>query len=317
MDSYIFLEGIKFFESNLFPNYKHDMIYSQIAEMYRKMNKRKSKIIKIDHIKNEIVNEDNNYNILLEKIINQRLEEEKKLKEEEDLLNELIELSNKERLFDILNILKKNQKIIKKFLLFKDEKVFKFEENVLTYFLQEINKDDNYKLMDNKNMILKYKIDGKLITLKFEKELNISLINFVSLIYETSIYPKWFPFCCSSEILKQPDKAKKLVYMLSNFPIISDRDFLVYGFGVNRIKENRTILLIVKSIDENSGIFHEYFKKKDNKKYVRAFINIFGFELTIINRNKLLCKGIVNCDPKINYLPQSLLHMVSKKVYFI
>ncbi len=317
-DSFLFLEGIKFFESNIFDNYKKDVIFIHIAEMFRKINKRKSKIVNtvINKVLNKNNNEDNNYNQLLDIILNDRLEEERKLKEEDDMFNELVELCNKERLFEILNILKKNPKLIKKFLQFKEEKLFKFEEMVLNYFLQEITKDENYKQMDNKNLNMKYKIEGKSVTLKFEKELNISLINFVSLIYETGMYPKWFPFCSNSEILKQPDKAKKLIYMLSNFPIISDRDFLVYGFGVNRIKENRTILLIVRSIDEESGLFKEYFDKKSNKKYVRAFINIFGFELTILNRNKLICKGIVNCDPKISYVPQSLLNMIGKKVIY-
>ncbi len=296
--------------------FKKDNIFYQIIELSENIQKDKTILSKNDM---EFISIDAN-KLNLEEIKKNEQEEfqhrqiyenEKKLK----YMNELYENDILCNLFDMLN---KEEQLRKLFFRDKDENLHKFEEKVLKYFLDEINNISGFTKIKNKHLIMSYKLEeNKTITLKFEKEFDIPFEHFISLIYETSFFPKWFPFCIQSDTLKQPDKAKKLVYIVSDFPLLSNRDFLVYGFGVNRLKENRSILILVKSIEENSDVFNELLKKKENKNYVRAVIHIFGYEITLINRNKFICKGLLNVDPKINFIPQSLINFVGKKVYNI
>lgn len=52
-------------------------------------------------------------------------------------------------------------------------------------------------------MYLKKEQGKKMMTIKFEVEkLSISLFNLVTLIYETDLYPEWFPFCSKSNTVR-------------------------------------------------------------------------------------------------------------------
>ncbi len=260
---------------------------------------------------------DNKYSNLVEQLLKKRQEEESKGNEFSAQCKDVLALYEREEIIEFLKRIKSEEKI--KLQIFNEKGDFAknlitFEEEVLNYFLFESNNKKDYIKINNSKFELYYKIENKGLTLLFEKEVDINVIHFLSLIYEVEYYPKWFPFNSSTNCLVQPGKAKKLIHMVSNLPVISDRDFLVYGFGINRMKENGTIMLLCRSVLENSGIFTEQFKKRANKKYVRAEIQIFGFEIKIINRNKVFVKGLINTDPKIGVIPQWLVNSVSQKV---
>jgi hypothetical protein len=324
------LDSIRFFQAdndNIFDNnkifaqYEHETIFRQIKELYEKTTKKKTKqgalakLFGAKTVLNTIQNEiPNSYTGMLEAFLNQRVEEEKKQKEIEKEFQDLLSLFESEQHKEVLKIINSNQIMREKLFNSKNKKVILHEEKMLEFFDREVNNITGFTKMNNKFFDLSYKVTEKnQLIMKFEKELDINFINFLSLIYETGMYTKWFPFCSHSEVLHQPGKAKKVIYMSSSVPLISDRDFLVYGFGVSRIKENRTIVLCVQSIDEDSGVFEECVQKKKNKKMVRASIHIFAYEIKIINRNKIYLKGLMNVDPKISFIPQSLINMVTKK----
>lgn len=150
------------------------------------------------------------------------------------------------------------------------------------------------------------------MTIKLTRTLHdVKLINFLSLLYESDYYNKWIPFCNKSECPHQPEKAKKVVYLVTHVPFIKERDFLVYGFGVNRLKDNRSIVLLLKSI-ENEVIFEDIVKKYENNNKVRALINNFGFEIQYINEKEIKIKGIVNINPMISYVPQFIINSIMK-----
>ena len=46
---------------------------------------------------------------------------------------------------------------------------------------------------------------------RIDTEIKIPLDIFISLIYETELYPHWFPFCKDSTTIVQPDKATKIL----------------------------------------------------------------------------------------------------------
>ena len=101
--------------------------------------------------------------------------------------------------------------------------------------------------------------------------------------------------------------------MVVEIPIIKNRDFLVYGFGINRLRENGTILILCRGIEANSGIFEREYRQKQNEKYVRGEIIIFGFEIKVVTTEKIVVRGLCNVNPKISFIPQSIINYVSEK----
>lgn len=260
---------------------------------------------------------DNKYTEQIEKLMKKREEDERK---ENDFILKTETCFNhyeREEFVDFLRLINEDERLKNKIFTDKGEN-FKnnivFEEKLLNYFLNEINTKEGYTKIKNNNFDMAFKQGKNDITIFFEKVLDISIVNLLSLIYEVEFYNKWFPFCKTSNCLIQPGKARKLVYLVNAIPIISDRDFLIYGFGVNRMQDNNTMLLLCKSIDAESGIFQEQFSKKKSKKFVRADINIFGFEMKILSKNKVHVKALLNADPKIGFIPQWIINTVSEKV---
>ena len=184
---------------------------------------------------------------------------------------------------------------------------------MINFFIKEVNLKEGYEKVNNSTLNFATRIIGNTITLRFEKEIEVNLIHLLSLIYEVNYYKKWYPYCHISETLNQPGKAKKCVYMIVEIPIIKNRDFLVYGFGINRLRENGTILILCRGINKDSNIFQREFNQKNTNKFVRGDIIIFGFEIKVFDMNHCLVRGLCNIDPKINFIPQSIINMVSKK----
>ena len=235
---------------------------------------------------------------------------------EEDLINIALKKYENEELFGFLNIINNNKIIKEKILDQKDEnfkKLLIFEENMIDFFIKEINDTEGYKKISGSKLDISTKWINKVITLKFIKEVELDIISFISMIYEIDYYKHWNSFVTISETLKQPGKAKKCGYFVVNLPIIYCRDFLIYGFGINRIKENGTILLLCRGIDEECGLFKEQFKNTINKKYVRGNLLMFGAEIKILGEKKVLLRGLVNADLKLLFpIPEFTINLTIK-----
>jgi hypothetical protein len=235
---------------------------------------------------------------------------------EEDLINLALKKYENEELFGFLNIINNNKIVKEKILEQKDEnfkKLLIFEENMIDFFIKEINDTEGYKKISGSKLDISTKWINKVITLKFIKEVELDIISFISMIYEIDYYKHWNSFVTISETLKQPGKAKKCGYFVVNLPIIYCRDFLIYGFGINRIKENGTILLLCRGIDEECGLFKEQFKNTINKKYVRGNLLMFGAEIKILGEKKVLLRGLVNADLKLLFpIPEFTINLTIK-----
>lgn len=235
---------------------------------------------------------------------------------EEDLINIALKKYENEELFGFLNIINNNKIVKEKILEQKDEnfkKLLIFEENMIDFFIKEINDTEGYKKISGSKLDISTKWINKVITLKFIKEVELDIISFISMIYEIDYYKHWNSFVTISETLEQPGKAKKCGYFVVNLPIIYCRDFLIYGFGINRIKENGTILLLCRGIDEECGLFKEQFKNTINKKYVRGNLLMFGAEIKILGEKKVLLRGLVNADLKLLFpIPEFTINLTIK-----
>lgn len=78
-----------------------------------------------------------------------------------------------------------------------------FEENAINYTMNLLNDNEGYADISSGESYKCFskKIDGVLL-LKFEQELDINLINFLSLLYEVEYFPKWFPFVETNKLVK-------------------------------------------------------------------------------------------------------------------
>lgn len=221
-----------------------------------------------------------------------------------------------EEIHEFFKIINSNNLIKERILSQKTDtfiNLLRFEESTLDFFNQEVNDNAGYTRIKGSKFNFATRITGKTVTLRFEREFDVELINLVSIMYEVNYYCKWYPFCHVSETLDQPGKAKKCVHMIVNLPIIKDRDFLIYGFGINRLRENGTILILCRGIQEDSGIFQREFKQTKTDKYVRGEILIFGFEIKVITTTRVVLRGLCNADPKISFIPQNVINFVSEK----
>ncbi len=106
------------------------------------------------------------------------------------------------------------------------------------------------------------------------------------------------------------------MYLTANFPFINNRDFCSYGFAVNRTKEERTILVCCRSIDNDKDLFKDHFVES-NEKIVRGDIKMFNYEILLKSKNKIRVRSVICIDVKIGFLPQSLIDFGMKEVYII
>ena len=322
-DSYIFIINLP---EEIKRKYSKDPIFKIIPELYKNNHNLEKEILNLKKIKSSEENIEKNreeyteknkeYLKMITSFLKEKEEREKEEKEFEKKINITLMKYNKEELFNFFQSINSDIILKEKILNLKSESyknLLKFEENVINFFIKEVNLKEGYEKVNNSTLNFATRIIGNTITLRFEKEIEVNLIHLLSLIYEVNYYKKWYPYCHISETLNQPGKAKKCVYMIVEIPIIKNRDFLVYGFGINRLRENGTILILCRGINKDSNIFQREFNQKNTNKFVRGDIIIFGFEIKVFDMNHCLVRGLCNIDPKINFIPQSIINMVSKK----
>jgi hypothetical protein len=75
------------------------------------------------------------------------------------------------------------------------------------------------------------------------------IFNLCALIYEIELFKNWVPFCEESATLKHIGLAQKVVYLKLGLPYVSHRESYLDGFGIDRLRENGTVVIVCKSID--------------------------------------------------------------------
>jgi len=111
-------------------------------------------------------------------------------------------------------------------------------------------------------------IEGtKLITLKMEGEIDVPLLHLLTLIYEIDLWDQWVPFLKKPVELKQIHRAAKMVYIDIGLPFpLADRNAHIYGTGIDRLKENGTILIMSRGIDNDPEFMSKHNIKKTRSK---------------------------------------------------
>ena len=323
IDSYLFLSNLP---DEIISQISSDPIFSLIPSLYTEQTKKsKSLLSTTSHpiqqqqqqpALNNIKESNDKYVQMISNFLKEKQEIAKQTADTDNKIKQALKHYSREEHFAFLDIINSSSIIKEKILSTRStsfHNLLSFEEKVISFFHKEINDKDGYTKIKDSKFNFSTRIMDKTLTMRFEKEIEVNLLHLVSIIYEVNYYCKWYPFCKVSTTVNQPGKAKKCVYMIVEIPIIKDRDFFVYGFGINRLREDGTVLILCRGIDEESGIFQKEFKKVKNDKYVRGQILMFGFEIKVIGKGKVVVRGLCNIDPKISFIPKSIINLVSEK----
>jgi len=183
--------------------------------------------------------------------------------------------------------------------------------------LHEMQDDHGYQLEKIKNHFsIKYKAEkGEKVILKMEGSINVSLFNILALVNEPEGFPKWMPFCTEGRPMKQLTRTSKIFYAkLSMPPPICGREWYTLGAGFDRLEANGSILVTAKSIhhDKDFQVKHEL-DIPLKSKVTRMELDFMAMEVIPIARDKVHVKILQKMDPKIKYLPNSILNWTAKK----
>lgn len=74
------------------------------------------------------------------------------------------------------------------------------------------------------------------------------------MVYETDLFPEWVPFCDDCQNLKTIPKASKIVRIGFSLPIISKREGLMFGQGVDRIDHSDSVAIYCESITGSQAL---------------------------------------------------------------
>eukprot|EP01016_Furgasonia_blochmanni_P028610 TRINITY_DN3006_c0_g1_i9.p1 TRINITY_DN3006_c0_g1~~TRINITY_DN3006_c0_g1_i9.p1 ORF type:complete len:289 (-),score=37.71 TRINITY_DN3006_c0_g1_i9:341-1207(-) len=166
-------------------------------------------------------------------------------------------------------------------------------------------------------LAIKYKktAGSELISIKFEGELDIPLFGYLTMIYETELFPKWVPFCNKSDMLKQVHRGIKICNIHFGLPPpVTDREMLCCGIGIDRIEINGSIFVLVKTVDTDEHFQKTYdFEVPEEKRYVRVDVPYLCFELTPLTKDKIYIRAIANTDPKCRFIPNFLISWFLRK----
>jgi len=183
--------------------------------------------------------------------------------------------------------------------------------------LNEMQDEKGYHLEKIKNhFTIKYKADrGEKISLKMEGTVDVSLFNILALVNEPEGFPKWMPFCTEGHPIKQLSRASKAFYSkLFLPPPICGREWYMVGAGFDRLEANGSILVIAKDIHHDKDFQEKHGLDVPVKpKVTRMEMEYMGMEVIPIARNKVRVKIVQKMDPKIKYLPTSVLNWMAKK----
>ena len=88
------------------------------------------------------------------------------------------------------------------------------------------------------------------VSLLMESIVPVEAIKLTALVNETDLYPKYVPFCKKTILIKELSRSIRVCASHMLFPIIADRETIFVGEGIDRLKENGTIILMARSIDK-------------------------------------------------------------------
>ncbi|CAK76300.1 unnamed protein product (macronuclear) [Paramecium tetraurelia] len=198
----------------------------------------------------------------------------------------------------------------------------------LFHEIQTFHKEATFlkqQLSDNKDWIhdcntqyfqMSYKFipNSTNVALKFESVMKLPIINACALIYQTELFNNWVPFCKVSKGLKTPGLGHKICYIMMDLPVLSNREAYIRGYGVDKLEQSKSFLICCQTIhhDKEYQALHQINTTQVN--CVQVEINFFAVEVTLINAGEFVMKSVANLDPKMKFIPQTVMNFLMKKI---
>jgi hypothetical protein len=206
-------------------------------------------------------------------------------------------------------------------ILDKEKKLFdtiKAEYGYMKKVVGELNSDEGWvadSVGSTTKFYFKYIPNTELVSIKLDVEAEVPIQNMLTLINEIDLWSHWVPFMKKTSQVKRIHRTAAVYYLELGLPYpLSNREVHLYGYGVNRLKENGSVLILAESVDDNKDFLQKNnVQKLQNSGTVNMDIHFAGFEITPLGPNKCRIYGIANVNPKFTWLPASLLNFVLKK----
>lgn len=109
-----------------------------------------------------------------------------------------------------------------------------------------------------------------------------------------------------------------MVYAKFSFPIIQERDLLLYIFINNKLKENKTIQFLCKSCDKDEAVNHYDTVKlavneKNDKDILRIFLDFYSLEIQLIDDRRVALKGYIFINPSLKHLEENFIEILVRQ----
>jgi hypothetical protein len=154
--------------------------------------------------------------------------------------------------------------------------------------------------------------DEPTVTIKSEGELDVSVFQLLSLLYETDLYPTWVPFCRRARTIAELSRARKLIYEFFSLPLVADREMVLYCYGVNALLEQGTLIVVAQSVLEDQ--FRGVEVPPPQAGLVRAQVKFLGGLIRPLTRSRTHFQLITNFDPILRRVPYGVINWGSRKL---
>ncbi|CAK86658.1 unnamed protein product (macronuclear) [Paramecium tetraurelia] len=194
-------------------------------------------------------------------------------------------------------------------------------ENSYEFMMKNLAElDSNGWTLDKKShgISISYKFPPKSssVSLLMEAEIEADCAKLMSLITEVELFSQYVPFCNHAATLKTLSKTQKVCLSQLYFPVISNRETIFLGQGIDRLEENGTIVFLCKSIDQDQQFLDYYNLQLNKSKNVRLQLNYYIFQITPINKTRCKIKAVNNSNPQLSFVPTWLVALIARKFAF-
>ena len=186
-------------------------------------------------------------------------------------------------------------------------------------FFYEMTNLDTWEVVKNypeRQIYCKREPGLDLITVFYKIKLNTNIVYPFALLSEIQMMKNWVPGVKKSDIFKVNSQFRKAIHVHREMPFpISDRDFNVCHTSL-LAKERKGVMVMIRSATEERS---KYWGLADvlppiDPKVVRAEIIKAFMYVEHIDAKSCWFHGYMNMNPKIQFMPDSFVGYVIKKI---
>jgi len=202
----------------------------------------------------------------------------------------------------------------------REEKIItdiKHDNQYLHELIKELDYDEGWTVERSGDLKILFKKDPatNIISLRMEAEVEIPLINMITLINEVDLWPHWVAFVRKATEVKAIHRGARIYYLEAGLPYpLPNRDIHIYGTGVNRLYENGSVMIMAKSVNNDPEFFkHHDAQKVEKPGSVYVDIHQGAFEVKPLGPNRIAYRAIAHANPNFSWIPDSVINFAIRK----